>query len=104
MKNQKVCLNVSTTTIREFGKEKKRITSVISNMPKIITVLCNFILMDLKITFYFFYVHDQKSEKINNNRILESKYFLKIKIYQILFMLKKSYRKYFSKKKIPLKF
>ena len=85
-------------------ERKKGLLLLYPICQKIITVLCNFILMDLKITFFFFYVHDQKSEKINNNRILESKYFLKNKnISNIIYAQKKATENIFQKKKIPFR-
>ena len=54
--------------------------------------------------FTFFYVHDNKSLKINNNLILSSKNFLKNKdVSQIIYSQKKATEKVFSKKNIPFR-
>ena len=56
--------------------------------------------MVLKIIFILFFIHE-KTNKINNNKILNPLKILKIKIYLKLFMLKKKQQKMFLKKKIP---
>ena len=46
--------------------------------------------------FTFFYVKEDKSEKINNKDILVSQNFLEIKIFLIFFMLKKRRKSFFK--------
>jgi len=88
-----------------LGKKKKGLLPIISNMPKDNHSTMQLYLDGFKNNFFtFFYVHDQKSEKINNNRILESKYFLKNKnISNIMYAQKKATENIFKEKKIPFR-
>ncbi len=88
-----------------LGKKKKGLLPVISNMPKDNHSTMQLYLDGFKNNFFtFFYVHDQKSEKINNNRIHASKYFLKNKnISNIIYAQKKATEHIFQKKKIPFR-
>ena len=53
--------------------------------------------------FTFFYVHENKSEKIKNNLLLSQKYLKNNNISNILFAQKKASENVFNKKKIPFR-
>ena len=58
--------------------------------------------MDLK--FFTFYVHDYKTDKINNNLILQSKKYIKNKnVYEIIHSQKIATENVFKNKKIPFR-
>ena len=68
-------------------------------MPKDNHSVMQLYLDGFKNNFYtFFYTHE-KTNKINNNKILNPLKILKIKIYLKLFMLKKKQQKMFLKEK-----
>ena len=88
-----------------LGKKKKGLLPIISRMPK-----DNHSVMQLYLDgpqnnfFTFFYVHDDKAEKIKNNTILSSHKFLKNKkISNIIYAQKKATENIFNKKKIPFR-
>ena len=53
--------------------------------------------------FTFFYVHENKSEKIKNNLLFSQKYLKNNNISNILFAQKKASENIFNKKKIPFR-
>ena len=56
-----------------LGKKKKGLLPIISSMPKDNHSVMQFYLDGPKSNFFtFFYVHDDKAEKIRNNTILPS--------------------------------
>ena len=86
-----------------LGKNKKGILPIVSNMPKDNHSLMQLYLDGPKNNFFtFFYVHDQKGDRIKNNLILPSKKFLKDKsLSDIIYAQKKATENVFKKKKIP---
>ena len=88
-----------------LGKKKKGLMPIVSNMPKDNHSLMQFYLDGFQNNFFtFFYVNENKSDKINNNYILPSKNFLKNKkLSTILFNQKEATKNIFKKKKIPFR-
>jgi glucose-6-phosphate isomerase len=88
-----------------IGKKKKGLLPIVSNMPKDNHSVMQLYLDGFKNNFFtFFYVHEKKSEKINNNYILSSQNYLKNKdISKIIFAQKKATENIFKKKKIPFR-
>jgi glucose-6-phosphate isomerase len=88
-----------------LGKKKKGLLPIISNMPKDNHSVMQLYLDGFQNNFFtFFYVHDAKSEKINNNYILSSQNYLKNKdISEIIFAQKKATENVFKKKNIPFR-
>ena len=88
-----------------LGKNKKGILPVISNMPKDNHSVMQLYLDGFNHNFFtFFYVNENKSNKIINNLVLDSKKFLKNKyLSDIIFAQKKATEKVFDKKKIPFR-
>jgi glucose-6-phosphate isomerase len=88
-----------------LGKKKKGLLPVISSMPKDNHSVMQLYLDGPQKNFYtFFYVHDDKVEKIKNNSILSSHKFLKNKkISNIIYAQKKATENIFNKKKIPFR-
>ncbi|MDA9600058.1 glucose-6-phosphate isomerase [Candidatus Pelagibacter sp.] len=88
-----------------LGKKKKGLLPIISNMPKDNHSTLQLYLDGFKNNFFtFFYVNETNSEKINNNNILSSKYYLKNKnLSQITLAQKKATEKVFKNKNIPFR-
>ena len=88
-----------------LGKHKKGLLPIISNMPKDNHSVMQLYLDGFTNNFFtFFYVKENKSEKINNKHILVSQKFLRNKnISDILYAQKKATEKVFSNKKIPFR-
>ena len=88
-----------------LGKKKSGILPVISNMPKDNHSVMQLYLDGFKNNFYtFFYVHEDRSKKLNNKQILSSKNYLKNKsLGDIIFSQKKATENVFNKKNIPFR-
>ena len=88
-----------------LGKKKNGILPIISNMPKDNHSVMQLYLDGFKNNFYtFFYVHGDRSEKLNNKQILSSKNYLKGKsLEDIIFSQKKATQNVFNKKSIPFR-
>ena len=87
-----------------LGKDKKGILPIVSNMPKDNHSVMQLYLDGFQNNFFtFFYVHENKSEKIKNNLILSQKYLKNNNISNILFAQKKASENVFNKKKIPFR-
>ncbi len=88
-----------------LGKNNKGILPIISNMPRDNHSVMQLYLDGFRNNFFtFFYVHDQKTDKIKNNLILSSKKFLKNKsLADIVYAQKKATENVFKKKKIPFR-
>ena len=88
-----------------LGKEKKGILPIVSNMPKDNHSVMQLYLDGFQNNFFtFFHVNDNKSQKINNNKILSSQKFLKNKnISDIIYAQKLATETVFNKKKIPFR-
>ena len=88
-----------------LGKKKKGLLPIISNMPKDNHSVMQLYLDGFKNNFYtFFYVHENKSEKLKNNLLLRELKFLKSKnISNIMYAQKKATEKVFNTKNIPFR-
>ena len=88
-----------------LGKKKKGLLPVISSMPKDNHSVMQLYLDGPRNNFFtFFYVHDDKVQKMKNNSILSSHKFLKNKeISNIIYAQKKATENIFNKKKIPFR-
>ncbi len=88
-----------------LGKKKKGLLPIVSNMPKDNHSVMQLYLDGFKNNFYtFFYVHENKSEKLNNNLLLSELKFLKSKnISDIMYAQKKATEKVFNTKNIPFR-
>ena len=88
-----------------LGKKKKGLLPVISSMPKDNHSVMQLYLDGSQNNFFtFFYVHDDKVEKIKNSTILPSHKFLKNKkISNIIYAQKKATENVFNKKRIPFR-
>ncbi len=88
-----------------LGKNKKGLLPFISSMPKDNHSLMQLYLDGFKNNFFtFFWVDDNKSPKIINKNILNSKSYLKNKeIKDIIFAQKKATESIFSKRNIPFR-
>jgi glucose-6-phosphate isomerase len=88
-----------------LGKKKKGLLPIISNMPKDNHSMMQLYLDGFENNFYtFFYSHDNKSKKINNDKVLESQRYLRNKnLSKILFAQKKATENVFIKKNIPFR-
>ena len=88
-----------------LGKKKKGLLPVISSMPKDNHSVMQLYLDGSQNNFFtFFYVHDDKVEKIKNSTILPSHKFLKSKkISNIIYAQKKATENVFNKKRIPFR-
>ncbi len=88
-----------------IGKKKKGLLPIVSNMPKDNHSVMQLYLDGFKNNFFtFFYVHEKKSEKIDNNYLSSSQNYLKNKnISKIIFAQKKATENIFKKKKIPFR-
>ena len=88
-----------------LGKKQKGILPIVSNMPKDNHSVMQLYLDGFKNNFFtFFYVHENMSQKINNNLILSSQNYLKNKkISEILISQKLASENVFKKQKIPFR-
>ena len=88
-----------------LGKKKKGLLPIISLMPKDNHSLMQLYLDGFQNNFFtFFYVHDHKTDKINNNLILQSKKNLKNKtVSEIIYSQKIATENVFKSKKIPFR-
>ena len=88
-----------------LGKKNIGLLPLVSNMPKDNHSLMQLYLDGFKNNFFtFFYVKENHSEKINNEKILLSKSYLKNKDFgKIIFSQKKATENIFRKKKIPFR-
>jgi len=88
-----------------LGKKKKGLLPIISNMPKDNHSTMQLYLDGFKNNFFtFFYVNEKNSEKIKNNTILPSQYYLKNKnLSQVTLAQKKATENVFKNKNIPFR-
>jgi glucose-6-phosphate isomerase len=88
-----------------LGKKKSGILPIISNMPKDNHSVMQLYLDGFKNNFYtFFYVHEDRSEKLDNEQILSAKNYLKNKsLGDIIFSQKKATENVFYRKNIPFR-
>ena len=88
-----------------LGKKKSGILPIISNMPKDNHSVMQLYLDGFKNNFYtFFYVHEDRSKKLNNKQILSAKNYLKNKsLGDIIFSQKKATENVFNRKNIPFR-
>jgi glucose-6-phosphate isomerase len=88
-----------------LGKKKKGLLPIISNMPKDNHSTMQLYLDGFKNNFFtFFYVNEKDSEKIKNNTILSSQYYLKNKnLSQVTLAQKKATENVFKNKNIPFR-
>ena len=88
-----------------LGKNKKGLLPVVSNMPKDNHSVMQLYLDGFQNNFFtFFYVKENKSEKVNNSLILPSFKFLKNKtITSIIYAQKKATENVFERKNIPFR-
>ena len=88
-----------------LGKKKKGLLPVVSNMPKDNHSTMQLYLDGFKNNFFtFFYVNEKNSEKIKNNTILSSQYYLKNKnLSQVKLAQKKATENVFKNKNIPFR-
>ena len=96
---------VSTISCRKFRKKKKGLLPIISNMPKDNHSVMQLYLDGFKNNFFtFFYVNENKSDKINNLNLIRSQKFLKNKnVSNIIYAQKKATENVFKKKNIPFR-
>ena len=88
-----------------LGKDNKGLLPVISSMPKDNHSVMQLYLDGFKSNFFtFFYVHENKSDKIYNSKLIEYQKFLKNKkISNIIYAQKKATEIIFKKKNIPFR-
>ena len=88
-----------------LGKNKTIILPIVSNMPKDNHSVMQLYLDGFNYNFFtFFYVHDDKSDKIKSNKILFSQKNLKNKnSSNIIYAQKKATENVFKRKKIPFR-
>ena len=88
-----------------LGKKKKGLLPIVSNMPKDNHSVMQLYLDGFKNNFFtFFYVNEKNSEKIKNNTILSSQYYLKNKnLSQVTLAQKKATENVFKNKNIPFR-
>ncbi|MDC0234320.1 glucose-6-phosphate isomerase [Candidatus Pelagibacter sp.] len=88
-----------------LGKKKKGLLPIVSNMPKDNHSTMQLYLDGFKNNFFtFFYVNEKKSEKIINNTILSSQYYLKNKnLSQIMLAQRKATEIVFKKRNLPFR-
>ncbi len=84
-----------------LGKDKKGILPIVSNMPKDNHSVMQLYLDGFQNNFFtFFHVDENKSNKIRNDLVLDSKKFLRNKyLSDVIFAQKKATEKVFEKKK-----
>ena len=88
-----------------LGKKKKGLLPIVSNMPKDNHSTMQLYLDGFKNNFFtFFYVNEKNSEKIKNNTMLPSQYYLKNKnLSQVTLAQKKATENVFKNKNIPFR-
>ena len=88
-----------------LGKKKRGLLPVISNMPRDNHSVMQLYLDGFENNFYtFFFVNEERSEKIQNKKLLSSHNFLKNKkLSEIIFAQKKATEKVFNNKNIPFR-
>ena len=88
-----------------LGKHQKGLLPIVSNMPKDNHSVMQLYLDGFQNNFFtFFYVHGDRSSKINNNILLPNKKFLKNKnVNEILYAQKIGTENVFKKKNIPFR-
>ena len=88
-----------------LGKKKKGLLPIVSNMPKDNHSVMQLYLDGFKNNFFtFFHVHENSSQKLNNNLLLPTQNFLKNKnISDIIFAQKKATENVFKNKNIPFR-
>jgi glucose-6-phosphate isomerase len=88
-----------------LGKNNKGLLPVVSSLPKDNHSVMQLYLDGFKNNFYtFFYVHENKTKKINAENLLSSHKFLKNKnLNHIIFAQKKATENVFNRKKIPFR-
>ncbi len=88
-----------------LGKHQKGLLPIVSNMPKDNHSVMQLYLDGFKNNFFtFFYVNEQRSDKINNSSILSSQKYLKNKnLSQIILAQKKATENVFKNKNIPFR-
>ena len=88
-----------------LGKKNKGLLPIVSNMPKDNHSVMQLYLDGFKNNFFtFFYVNENKSDKINKNLLLSSLNYLKNKdLSKIIFSQKKATENVFKKKNIPFR-
>ncbi len=88
-----------------LGKKNKGILPIISNMPRDNHSVMQLYLDGIKNNFFtFFYVNENKSNKINNSLILPSQKYLKNRsISEVILSQKKASENVFKKKNIPFR-
>jgi glucose-6-phosphate isomerase len=86
-----------------LGKKKKGLLPIVSSMPKDNHSTMQLYLDGFENNFFtFFYVNEKSSEKIKNNNLLLSQYYLKNKnLSEITLTQKKATENVFKKKNIP---
>ncbi len=86
-----------------LGKKKKGLLPIVSSMPKDNHSVMQLYLDGFQKNFFtFFYVHENKSDKINNSLILPSqKFLMNKKITDIIYAQKIATEKVFDQNKIP---
>ena len=88
-----------------LGKKNKGLLPIVSSMPKDNHSVMQLYLDGFKNNFYtFFYTHEKKTNKINNNKILNPLKILKNKnLSEIIYAQKKATENVFKSKKIPFR-
>ena len=88
-----------------LGKKSTGLLPIISSMPKDNHSLMQLYLEGFKNNFFtFFYVYEKNSKKINSNKILSAKEYLKSKnLSDIIYAQKKATERVFRKKNIPFR-
>ena len=88
-----------------LGKKKSGILPVISSMPKDNHSVTQLYLDGFRNNFFtFFYVHEDRSEKLNNEQILSTKNYLKNKsLGDIILSQKKATENVFNRQNIPFR-
>ena len=88
-----------------LGKKNKGLLPIVSNMPKDNHSVMQLYLDGFQNNFFtFFYVHNHKSNKINNNNLSQSHNYLKNRdISNIILAQKKATENIFRKKNIPFR-
>ncbi len=88
-----------------LGKKKKGLLPIVSNMPKDNHSVMQLYLDGFKNNFFtFFHVHENSSQRLNNNLVLSKQSFLKNKnVSDIVFAQKKATENVFRKQNIPFR-
>ena len=88
-----------------LGKQGKGLLPIVSKMPKDNHSVMQLYLDGFKNNFFtFFYVHENKSDKLNNSTLMSSQNYLKNKrINDVIYAQKKATENIFLKNKIPFR-